>query len=174
MTSPLLVDHLDTVPIDCDVDISLQYRVINRMREDFIKSFLADYLVSLKGRHYSEHNNNYKCKLSSGDLVFVNLGLTTNPRVNWPMAKIICIKNDRYGLPREADVLQGGKQYTRPLDRLIPLELSTVELDTKAVTPEPAVALAVPQQPVIRNVPKRRAAGRCDANRLEWLRGKQL
>ena len=63
---------------------------------------------------------------------------------------------------------------TKLLDRLIPLELSTVELDTKAVTPEPAVALAVPQQPVIRNVPKRRAAGRCDVNRLEWLRGKQL
>ena len=63
---------------------------------------------------------------------------------------------------------------TKLLDRLIRLELSTVEFDTDPVPPEPAVALAVPQQPVIRNVPKRRAAGRCDANRLEWLRGKQL
>ncbi|MEL7079766.1 MAG: hypothetical protein AAGM46_28525, partial [Cyanobacteria bacterium J06582_2] len=75
---------------------------------------------------------------------------------------------------REVDVLHGGKIYTRPIDRIVKLELSAAKDSEVPEAPVPSPRLGTPVQPALRTVPKRRAAVKCDAQRLNLLRGKQL
>ncbi|MEL7079670.1 MAG: hypothetical protein AAGM46_27830 [Cyanobacteria bacterium J06582_2] len=172
ITSPLLVDHLDDISHSHETDLRLQYRILSKLRAEFIKIFQADYLVSLKTRHYCEFQGTYNDTLETGELVFANLGLPKNPRVNWPLSKVVSVRLDNHNLPREVDVLHGGKIYTRPIDRIIKLELSASKPTPPVPVPSPR--LGTPIQPALRAVPRRKAAVKCDKQRLDLLQSKQL
>ena len=96
-----------------------RWRHVQKQLELFWKAFMAEYIVELgKARKWQ----NVKKNIAVGDLV-----LEINPNADsgsWSMAVVKQVIPSSDGLVRQVVITTNGKDYTRPITQLAPLEFN--------------------------------------------------
>ena len=62
-------------------------------------------------------------------------------RIQWPLGKIMTVFKDKKGIIRSSEVCVGGERYRRPIEHIIPLEISCEEADNNDDTVERPISL---------------------------------
>ncbi|GFQ77216.1 DUF1758 domain-containing protein [Trichonephila clavata] len=105
------------------ISLNKRYKYRQRIRYDLEKRFRIEYLGYL--RQSSKHKKE-NSQVQVGDIVFVSSD--NLKKIDWPLARVIQLFPSKDGDVRLAKVRMKNGEFLRPIDRLIPLELS-VELD---------------------------------------------
>eukprot|EP00117_Sycon_ciliatum_P021255 scpid12026/ scgid6192/ len=99
-----------------DANRRLQY--LSQLRVHFTARWTEEYLLSLRSHHDRKGHS-----LAVGDVVF--LADHTKKRVCWKLARILQLHTGRDGRQRVAKVRVSGHELLRPIQRLVPLEISS-------------------------------------------------
>lgn len=101
-------------------ELRRRYRYRQQVLQEFRSRFRKEYLAQLvqKGK-----DKNQKM-ISVGDIVLV--GTDNKKRMDWPMGKVLELMPSRDGHVRVAKVKTSTAVLTRPIQRLFPLEVSSV------------------------------------------------
>ncbi|GFQ84442.1 DUF5641 domain-containing protein [Trichonephila clavata] len=105
------------------ISLNKRYKYRQRIRYDLEKRFRIEYLGYL--RQSSKHKKE-NSQVQVGDIVFVSSD--NLKKIDWPLARVIQLFPSKDGDVRLTKVKMKNGEFLRPIDRLIPLELS-VELD---------------------------------------------
>lgn len=88
------------------------------LKDQFWNKWVKEYLAELQSRKvWDKERQNFK----PDDLVLMVDPL--NPRATWPLARITKINTDGDGLVRDVELRTGNSSYTRPVTKLVKLEL---------------------------------------------------
>ena len=124
-----------------------------------------EYLTSLREFHRSQGNNNQTVKV--GDVVQIH---DEGPRLSWRLAIIEELITGNDGLVRAANIRTSTGRTNRPIVKLYPLEVTSVE------TSASPTAQPVDRHPEEENLtptsekrPVRAAAGRARRRMSEWI-----
>ena len=99
------------------------YEAIMRM---FWKRWRNEYLTGLREQD-RKRNTNHQTPVSRGDVVLIHDDL---PRSNWRMGIVTNLHQGRDGQVRSVNVkIHPGKELTRPIEKLYPLEIKTNDHD---------------------------------------------
>ena len=104
-----------------------QYVRISNVLQTFQRRWRDEYLTSLREKHQNVCANQNAYELKPGELVL--LKIAELPRDQWPLGKIMTVFKDTVGVIRSTEVCVGGERYRRPIEHIIPLELSSEEAD---------------------------------------------
>ncbi|GFQ67115.1 DUF5641 domain-containing protein [Trichonephila clavata] len=105
------------------ISLNKRYKYRQRIRYDLEKRFRIEYLGYL--RQSSKHKKE-NSQVQVGDIVFVSSD--NLKKIEWPLARVIQLFPSKDGDVRLTKVKMKNGEFLRPIDRLIPLELS-IELD---------------------------------------------
>ena len=97
---------------------NVRFRYLNRLREHFLQRWTCEYLLGLRYFHQSRSHS-----LAVGDIVLIMDDL--KKRSKWKMARIMKIFSGRDGGKRVVLVRAGNREFLRPVQRLVPLEVSS-------------------------------------------------
>ena len=115
-------------------ELRLNYQKLSDMRQAFAKRWLNDYVNSLRERHqYYNSQENRSPKV--GDLIL--LVLDDRPREDYPLGIIVEAYKGEDGIVRTVKVKTALREYTRPIVKVIPLELQV----SPSYFTDPAIAL---------------------------------
>lgn len=125
-----------------------KFKHLNKVIERWEKIWREDYLTSLREHFYGAGVPENHKSLRPGDIVIID---NDGPRSQWPLGKIVTIYPDANGIIRTVDVLSKGVVNKRTINKLVPLELHSVEnkisdspetTQTKAVQKRQAAVVA--------------------------------
>ena len=124
--APPLNEFIDNdVPFCEDVDLRLQYTQLSSALKRFQSAFVKDYLTSLRERHYGNKVPELENRpLQVGDIVLVDL---ESHRNLWPVGRVTQLYEGRGGKLRSVQVKIRDKLYERPINKIVHLELGTID-----------------------------------------------
>ena len=94
------------------------WKKVCMLKDQFWNKWVKEYLAELQSRKvWDKERQNFK----PDDLVLMVDPL--NPRATWPLARITKINTDGDGLVRDVELRTGNSSYTRPVTKLVKLEL---------------------------------------------------
>ena len=131
-----LFPTVSTPPSDNDeVDTNRlrhQYVLLSDVLRKLQRQWREEYLTSLLEKHTNVCANENNYELKPGELVLLKIpGLS---RDDWPLGKVIKVFKDPNDVIRSLEVSVRGEVYRRPLEHIIPLELSCEVLPPRGET----------------------------------------
>ena len=117
-------DYLLSMGSSNSENLRARFNHLNKILCKWNKVWRTDYLTSLREHHYGKRNSSTSNPVKPGDLVLVDCDTY---RSTWPLGKIISLLPNPNGSVRVVRVLCKGKITIRTIDKLIPLEISSVE-----------------------------------------------
>ncbi|GBM92118.1 hypothetical protein AVEN_198070-1 [Araneus ventricosus] len=114
---------LTLVPSDPEqkiTNLSRNYRIQQDLLETFWRKWSREYLLQLSTFH-QVHNSGKSSHVREGDVVLLHENVT--PRHMWKRARVDKLIKGRDGRVRSCLLRLGGKELTRPIQLVIPLEV---------------------------------------------------
>ena len=96
--------------------------------EHFQRCWKQEYLTSLREYHKTTGRNNQSIK--TGDVVLIH---DDTPRTKWKMAVVEQLMKGKDDYVRAATIKYNGGKTNRPINKLYPLEVSSVDTDIEEV-----------------------------------------
>ena len=121
-TMPLLTESASD-PMLCENNLIQQYMKVSSIMKHFESVWSSEYLTALRGRYYGAQNPVEKNCFNIGDIVLVQ---SERPRDLWALGRIEQLCPDKDNIVRMVEVLSGGRLSKRTIDKLVPLEVSSV------------------------------------------------
>ena len=161
----LVTDDPEFVPAS---ELREQYSKLSVAMRKFESSWQNDYLTSLRGRRYNSSSVRLP-ELKVGDFVYVDLEthLEKGHRSLLVLGRVVRLLPSADKIVRSVEVLVSGKNYTRPISKLIPLEL---EGPVREEESETEVEVQSTREMAASVRPKRQAAMRADLERQDLIR----
>ena len=119
--------------------VTKRMRYVEKLRKNLSRRWHDEYLGSLMERRRTFFHRH---EIQVGDLAFLDTG---KKRVDWPMVKITEIFRGSDGRTRAVRVQVGDTEFIRPVQRLVPLELSVPSEDVTEKELTTAVSEDVPE-----------------------------
>ena len=110
--------------------LATKFSKLTKVLERWNKVWKEDYLTSLRERHYGDSKPTTDIPVKPGDVVLIE---SDTSRANWPLGKILSVHPDEHGTLRLVKVLSKGITSLRTIEKLIPLEVSSVESENPQV-----------------------------------------
>ena len=134
--------------------------------QHFQHRWKQEYLTSLRERHTSSGHNEQSVKV--GDIVLVHDDI---PRAKWKMAVVEQLLQGKDGYTRAANIRYSGGKTNRPIAKLYPLEVSSINSDHVQDTTTDTATSCVSQLPGDIPVrPTRNSAAKARQNIDKWTR----
>ena len=163
-------------PIYADHDeLNRLYNCFNRIISHWERVWSKEYIASLREKFYGANPAQQIHSPSVGDVVVIS---SEGNRAKWPLGRITKLYPDEHGIVRTVEVYTRGNHLLKTVNKLIPLECAldespyAIEFSTAVPSEEEVDSLPILDPPAVR--PKRRAAIRADAQRLQLLAHNQL
>ena len=111
-SDPLYIDHKQLNKI---------FSKLSQVIAKFEQVWKCEYLLSLRERYYGSASPSNLNNISVGDVVLVE---SESPRGDWPLGRIVSLRQDAEGIVRSAEVKCKNLTSIRTLEKLIPLEIN--------------------------------------------------
>ena len=132
-----------------------------KIMDSFQKIFQHDYLPSLR-EHHQATSGRYKQIIQVGDVVLID---NDGPRISWPMAVVEKLIVSKDGCVRAADIRTVNGKTNRPINKLVPLEVTEPFIEpTAPVIPKPVSETTEPPQSIAASRTTRKAAAAARGN----------
>ena len=137
------------------------------------KVWAKEYVASLREKFYGNKCNQQKCPPKVGDIVIV---ASDENRADWPLGKITKLFPDNEGIIRVVQIFSRGNTYIKTLNKLVPLETSSIQDDQTNIlnVPEPTSDHADTLPHEEKKRPPRKAAQIASEKRQQLIANDQL
>ena len=156
-------------------ELNQLYNYHNKILSHWEKVWSKEYIASLREKFYGASPAEQSYSPSVGDVIIIS---SEGNRAKWPLGRITKLYPDEHGIVRTVEVYTKGNHFMKTINKLIPLECALdkdcggAEPADEALPVEEVDSLQVQDPPKVR--PKRRAAAKADAQRLQLLADDQL
>ena len=156
-------------------ELNERYNRLNKILSHWENIWSKEYIASLREKFYGANPAHQKYSPSIDDVVII---VSEGNRAKWPLGRVTKIHPDENGIVRTVEVLTRGNRLLKTVNKLIPLE-SSLDKDLEEEDPINSDASQeiedVPTNCALTdNRPKRGAAVRAEAQRLQLIADNQL